>query len=124
MSKYVIHYTVHILALIALLIKVIFVLSTILFYYFDKTNNIDFYVYFLYWKNRTEFIYQICVAIVLIFIFNPFDNFKNYITKELSITLFLSGLFVIIGADWSEFIYQHKIKNKIIEKKKNIQNNV
>jgi len=102
----------------------IFVLSTILFYYFDKTNNIDFYVYFLYWKNRTEFIYQICVAIVLIFIFNPFDNFKNYITKELSITLFLSGLFVIIGADWSEFIYQHKIKNKIIENKKNIQNNV
>jgi len=69
---------------------------------------------FLYWKNRMEFIFTICMAILLIFIFNPRFKNKIYITKEMQILFFIFGFILIFTADWNLFIKEAPWYKKII----------
>lgn len=94
-------------------IKIFFILATvghlILSHLSNKSTNVNKVdLKFIYWKKRTEFVFIIFMALLMIFIFNPrYDN-KKYITKEMSLLFFLFAIILIISADWSLFFQEAK----------------
>jgi hypothetical protein len=56
-----------------------------------------------YWEMRFEFIFNIMMSILLIYIFNPNSNNLYLITNETKILLYLFGIILIIKSNWSEF---------------------
>ena len=104
-------------------IKIIFLIMTLSNIYFkkvsknndNKNKNKDniFDAKTIYWKERTEFIFIICMSILLIVIFNPRYNNERFLTKETKILLFIFGIILIISADWSIFITEAKWFTKI-----------
>jgi len=59
----------------------------------------------LYWKERTEYLFIISMAILLIFIFHPWSNHVHkYMTNEIKLLFYLFGWVLIITAHWSLFI--------------------
>ena len=94
-------------------IKVIFLISALGHLFFSKFNaksqqSIELNEKFTYWKSRSEFVFTILMAILLIFIFSPRHNHQKYITKELGILLYLFGFILIITADWNVFFTETK----------------
>jgi hypothetical protein len=98
---------------IIIFIKIFFILATvghlIVGHLSNKSTNVNKVdLKFLYWKERTEFIFIFLMALLLIFIFNPrYDN-KKFITKEMSLLFFLFGIILIITADWNLFFTEAK----------------
>jgi hypothetical protein len=87
-------------------IKVIFVISSIGHFILSKSTNakaekID--PKFLYWKQRTEFIFSISMAILLIYHFNPYFS-KKPIDQETSLLFFLFGIILLLTSNWGIFI--------------------
>lgn len=60
----------------------------------------------VYWHERTEFIFTICMAILLIYYFNP-RSMKSP-NKETSLLFYLFGWILIITAKWNIFITSAK----------------
>ena len=60
----------------------------------------------VYWKERTEFIFNICMSILLIYYFKP--GKPKLITKETSLLFYLFGWIIIITAKWGTFITDAK----------------
>ena len=54
-----------------------------------------------FWRERTEFIFITCMAILLICIFYP--GSKIQIDRETQILLYLFGIILLITAKWSTF---------------------
>ena len=65
----------------------------------------------VYWHERTEFIFTICMAVLLIYYFNP-RNMKP-LTKETSMLFYLFGWILIITAKWNVFITSAKWYSQI-----------
>jgi hypothetical protein len=91
-------------------IKIIFLIMVLSHLYLEKfSKNEDLKVKYsyktLYWKERTEYIFIICMAILLIFIFHPWSNhIHRYMTNEIKLLFYLFGWVLIITAHWSLFI--------------------
>ena len=60
----------------------------------------------VYWHERSEFIFTICMAILLIYYFNP--RSMKPLTKETSLLFYLFGWILIITAKWNIFITSAK----------------
>jgi hypothetical protein len=60
----------------------------------------------LYWKERTEFIFIICMAILLIYDFKP--GTSKPLNRETGLLFFLFGWILIITAKWNLFFTQAK----------------
>ena len=60
----------------------------------------------LYWKERTEFIFIICMAILLIYYFKP--GTSKPLNRETGLLFFLFGWILIITAKWNIFFTQAK----------------
>jgi hypothetical protein len=60
----------------------------------------------LYWKERTEFIFTICMAILLIYYFKP--GTSKPMNRETGLLFFLFGWILIITAKWNIFFTQAK----------------
>jgi hypothetical protein len=71
---------------------------------------------FVYWKERTEFIFIVSMAILLIYHFNPRTSQKISIDRETSILFYLFGWILIITAKWSDFITGAKWYQQIVNK--------
>lgn len=105
-------------------IKVFFYLSaigTVLFEHYKPDSEISqkLYTFFSYWREKTEFIYFISMAILLIIIFNPSYQNKKYINKEMGILFWLFGFIIIVTSDWATH-YQDAMKwYRMIGKSKN-----
>jgi hypothetical protein len=89
-----------------ILVKIVFIISAIGHIYFshstiNQAKNID--DKFLYFKERTEFIFIISMSILLIYHFNPRFS-KKPINSETALLFFLFGWVLIITAKWSLFI--------------------
>lgn len=89
-----------------ILIKIVFIVSAIGHVILShstsaKAEKID--PKLLYWKERTEFIFIISMAILLIYHFNPRFS-KKPIGEETSLLFFLFGWILIFTAKWSLFI--------------------
>lgn len=99
-------------------IKLIFLLMALSNIYFDKiskNNKLDEKT--IYWKDRTEFIFIICMSILLMVIFNPMYNNERLLNKEIKILFFIFGIILIISANWNVFITESRwfthIKNAL-----------
>jgi hypothetical protein len=55
-----------------------------------------------FWAARVSFLFEILVAFLLIYLFNPFSPRK--LTKTTKLTLFTFGILTILRANWSKFI--------------------
>lgn len=93
-------------------IKIIFIIMVLSHIYIEKiSNNKDLKDKYsdktLYWKERTEYIFTICMAVLLIFIFHPWSHHvKKYMTPEIQLLFYLFGWILIITANWSVFIQE------------------
>lgn len=57
----------------------------------------------VYWKQRTEFVFTVSMAILLVYHFNPRWGVKT-IQEETSILFFLFGCVLLLTAKWGLFI--------------------
>jgi hypothetical protein len=55
----------------------------------------------VYWKKRTEFIFIISMAILLILVFNPYKHIS--VDENSSDLFFLFGIILVLTADWNIF---------------------
>jgi hypothetical protein len=60
----------------------------------------------IYWKERTEFIFVVCMSLLLIYYFRP--GHMKPIDRETSLLFFLFGWILIITAKWSDFFASAK----------------
>lgn len=91
-----------------LLVKIVFIISAIGHFIFshstsDRAKNLD--PKFLYWKERTEFIFIVSISILLIYYFHPRLS-KKPIDKETAILFFAFGWVLLFTAKWSLFFTQ------------------
>ena len=95
---------------IIFVIKIIFIMLAITHVYLkikgDEKSKFGKNIAF--WKKRTEFIFILLMAILLIYLFNPISNKTNLIDKEAKILLYLFGIILLITSKWSEFIHESK----------------
>ena len=95
---------------IIFVIKIIFIMLAITHVYLkikgDEKSKFGKNIAF--WKKRTEFIFILLMAILLIYLFNPISNKTNLIDKESKILLYLFGIILLITSKWSEFIHESK----------------
>lgn len=104
--KFKLNTTIDFFILFIIFIKIIFVISAITHVILSHSKNhkaqqIDPIV--VYWKERTEFVFIVTMAILLVYHFNPRLP-RPYINHETSILFFLYGLVLIFTAKWSLFI--------------------
>jgi hypothetical protein len=64
---------------------------------------------FIYWKERTEFLFIACMSILLIYHFNPFNPVP--IPKDTNILFFIFGCILLFTANWSLFFVEAKWHN-------------
>jgi cell division protein FtsW (lipid II flippase) len=89
-----------------IIVKIVFVISAIGHLFLshsssDKAKQIDPHLVHL--KKRTEFIFIISMAILLIYHFNPPFPHKS-IDRETALLFFLFGCVLILTSDWNLFI--------------------
>jgi hypothetical protein len=91
-------------------IKIVFILAAILYFALthfhvlqisDKTR-MALGTKFAYWKERTEFIFTICMSVLLIYYFRPAS--RHPVNNETSLLFFLFGIILIFTAKWDLFV--------------------
>jgi hypothetical protein len=102
-------------------VKLLFVvLATSHFYLKSKGEaDSDLNKKIVYWEHRVEFIFEILMAFLLIYLFNPRHDHKVLIDKHVKVLLYLFGFIILITAKWSNFFEEYtwfKDLQKIIGK--------
>ena len=107
------YYTIYIS--IIFLVKIVFIIlaSTHLYLKFKNETNSELDKEVLFWRERVEFIFILLMAILLIFLFNPYKNKMYMINNETKVLLYLFGIVLIITADWKSFLKESDIFKKI-----------
>jgi uncharacterized membrane protein YiaA len=90
-------------------VKIVFLLSifgSIFFKHYHKDTDFSKYLdsKFDYWNKRMEFVFMVSMALLLIFIFNPWYKHQIYISKEIAWLFYLFGIILILTSKWSIFI--------------------
>lgn len=88
-----------------IIIKIAFLLSAIGNAITSRSDNINVTLLqpkFKYWKDRTEFIFVISMALLLIIYFRP--NSGLVIPKSSRFLFFLFGIVLLFTANWDLFI--------------------
>jgi hypothetical protein len=96
-------------------IKIIFVISAIghvILSHSTNSNANKIDPKLVYWKKRTEFIFIISMALLLIYHFNP--RSRKEVNSETSLLFFLFGCVLIITADWNIFFKESPWYQKIV----------
>lgn len=91
--------------MVLLILKILIIVLWILDIYLQYTPPQDRVLDILqeqFWANRVTFIFEMLIAFLLIYLFNPF--YPRPITKMTKLTLFLFGIMTISRANWSKFI--------------------
>ncbi len=100
---HIIQKSIYILVTLAIIIKIVFLLTSVL-YYISKLINTKVKNKIFKYKHNFEFIYNIIVALLIIIIFNPWYNNMRFISKEIKTLFFIFGVIIIITLDWNKFI--------------------
>jgi hypothetical protein len=79
--------------------------------YINKFNKYD--PQLVYWKERTEFIFNISMAILLIYFFRP--NKMIPINRESGLMLYFFGWTVLLTAKWTLFFHEATWYEKIVK---------
>ena len=72
--------------------------------YFTKSHH--YQSTSMYIIERVRFIFTICLALLLIFIFSPHNNHTIYITPNMTFLFYAVGFLLITTANWSLFFNQ------------------
>jgi hypothetical protein len=107
------YYTIYIYVIFLIKIAFIILASTHLYLKFKNENGSNLDKEILFWRERTEFIFILLMAILLIFLFNPYKNKMYMINNETQLLLYLFGVVLIITADWKAFFKESDIFKKI-----------
>jgi hypothetical protein len=99
-----------------IIVKIVFIISAIAhlilsYSTIPKAKKIDNKV--SYWKERTEFIFIISMAILLIYHFNPRLS-KKPIGEETALLFFLFGWILIFTSKWSLFFTEASWYKKFV----------
>jgi hypothetical protein len=91
--------------LIRAFITFIIILKIVYIYFglkvvYSRNLNLTGYEFDETWKGRTELIYQVCMSILLLYLFNPFSKKPVVIESEERNLLFLFGALLLFTADW------------------------
>jgi hypothetical protein len=100
--------------LFIILIKMVFVVAAIGHVILSHTNTrLDKYdAKLVYWKERTEFVFVLTMALLLIYHFNPRFHSKP-MSGETKLLFFLFGWVLLITAKWDIFIKESPWYEKI-----------
>ena len=107
------YYTIYIYVIFSIKIIFIILASTHLYLQFKNETNSELDKQVLFWRERFEFIFTTLMAILLIFLFNPYKNKMYMINNETKVLLYLFGFVLIITADWKSFLKESDIFKKI-----------
>ena len=93
-----------------IIIKLLFVIFAISHIYMKSTGNTDSDLdkKVVYWKEKLEFVFEILMAILLIYLFNPRHDHKSLIDHHVKILLFIFGFLLLITSKWSTFFAESK----------------
>ena len=98
--------------LFIIFIKFVFIISALGHLILSHTPNKELDAKFVYWKERTEFVFIACMAILLIYHFKP--GHLKPIEKETTILFFLFGWILLVTAKWSLFFTEAKWYKDIV----------
>lgn len=56
-----------------------------------------------HWKEKSEFIFKICMAILLMASFHPL-RVSQALSKETRILIYLFGVIILLTSDWKKFL--------------------
>lgn len=101
--------------LFIIFIKVIFIISSLghlVLSHSQKFSNNSLDTKLVYWKERTEFVFMACMALLLIYYFKP--GHIRHIGHETSILFFLFGWILLITAKWELFFEESKWYKDIV----------
>lgn len=88
-----------------IVVKLLFVALTISHLYLkskgDKDKDLDEKI--VYWKERVEFVFEILMALLLIYLFNPRHDHNVLIDKHVKVLLYLFGFILLLTAKWGNF---------------------
>lgn len=101
--------------LFIILVKFVFIIASIGHVILSHTNTkLDKYDdKLVYWKERTEFVFIITMAILLIYHFHPSYQSKP-ISSETKLLFFLFGWILIITAKWGIFFKESPLYKQIV----------
>ena len=88
-------------------IKFVFLFNVVIYLYikyFTKLHHFESTS--LYIIKRVRFVFTICLALLLLFIFSPHHNHSVYITPNMTFLFYAVGFLLITSANWSIFMQQ------------------
>ena len=62
----------------------------------------------VYWKEKLEFFFEILMAILIIYLFNPSHDHKSLIDHHVKMLLYFFGFILLVAAKWSTFFSESK----------------
>jgi hypothetical protein len=66
------------------------------------------------WRERTEFIFMVSMALLLIIVFNPWFKNEHHLNKEMKLLFYLFGWILIVTAKWGDFMKEAPWYKKIV----------
>jgi hypothetical protein len=86
-------------------LKISFVILSITKLYLIKKDPKNKWIdTIIYWKDRVEFVFVICMALLLIYIFLPSSNSYKKIDKHTQLLFGLFGILLLFTAKWQIFV--------------------
>lgn len=97
------------------IVKIIFIILAItLLYTKHKTpENKKIIESLQFWKEKSEFVFKVMMSFMLVYVFNPRSNNMILINREAKLLLCLFGFILILTADWSTFVNESKLFEKV-----------
>jgi hypothetical protein len=91
--------------LLFIFLKIIYFTMSLIYFISTKYYKNDLFIIntSLYWKEVTENIYKIGMALLIIFLFFPGLNNEKYLTKEIYLLLTIFGFILLFTSDWNFF---------------------
>ncbi len=94
--------------LFIVLIKFVFIISAVghlLLSHMGGSSNSTMSNKLLYWKERSEFIFIVCMSSLLVYFFHP-RFARKPINEETGLLFFLFGVIMIVTAKWKTFWHE------------------
>lgn len=99
--------------LFIIVLKIIFMALLLIHLYLNykqKLSELDKKI--IYWKERVEFWFITCMALLMLYIFNPRSANSIMIDNETKLLLFVFALLILITENWRIFFNESKLNLK------------
>lgn len=97
--------------------KLLYMFSSLYGYYLisKKKDETEVYAHVEYWKHRFEFVFMICMSILIIYYFSPLTGNTLKFDNETKFLFFVFGLILLIQVDWKLF-FQQSVQFTMLQK--------